>query len=193
MVTWPALAGSGAALSAMLRPVSQSLERRQHMQGALRHCIAATSAGDLFGHACPSPFPFRLTGNTPVGLSQRRRVTSAAQRPTVESSYIRLQHHRRAAPLIACGCCRQPSKPGVFDTGGGHFCLFCLFSLSKHITVTPSTLDGDFRRPTPSMVPYHHSFPALGGSRSESRSAKCCELCKRGRIVLHSTLHGRRL
>jgi len=40
--------------------------------------------------------------------------------------FIYTADHRRAAAIDACGCRRQPSKPGVFDTRGGHLCLFCL-------------------------------------------------------------------
>lgn len=129
MVTWPGLVASGAAMSAARRrqrPAKQGHKCQHHMQGGLRHCISAYSSGAALLRAWPFPFLFCLIGNGPFGLWRRREAARAAQRPTVESSYIQLQHHRRAAAINACGCRRQPSKPGVFDTGGGHLCLFCL-------------------------------------------------------------------
>ena len=76
----------------------------------------AYSSGAALLRAWPFSFLFCLIGNGPFGLWRRREAARAAQRPTAESSYIQL--HRRAAPFHACGCRRQPSKPGVFDTRG---------------------------------------------------------------------------
>ncbi len=121
MVTCPGLVASGTAMSAARRwqrPAKQEHKRQHHMQGGLRHCISAYGSGAALLRAWPFSFIFCLIGNGPFGLWWRQIAARATQRPTVESSYIQLQHHRRAAPLDVCGCRRQPSKPGVFDTGG---------------------------------------------------------------------------